>query len=75
MWKYSITRNALIFLSVVFFIIIFRRFSTASRSGGSVFRPYYISGGNFYIHNALYVIDRVTPLNEIKSIDVKRFRG
>lgn len=75
MWKYSITRNALIFLSVVFFIIIFRRFSTASRSGGSVFRPYYISGGNFYIHNALYIFDRVIPLNEIKSIDVKRFRG
>ena len=55
--------------------IIFRRFSIASRSGGSVFRPYHISDGNFYIHNALYVFDRVISLNEIKSIDVNRFRG
>jgi len=75
MWKYSITRNALIFLSVVFFIIIFRRFSTASRSGGSIFRPYHISAGKFYIHNALYIFDRVIPLKNIKSIDVNSIRG
>ena len=75
MWQYSITRNALIFLSVAFFIIIFRRFSIVVRSGGSVFRPYHISNGNFYIHNALYIFDRVIPLNDIRAIDVNRFRG
>lgn len=75
MWQYSITRNALIFLSVAFFIIIFRRISIAFRSGGSVFRPFHISGGNFYIHNALYIFDRVIPLNDIRAIDVNRFRG
>lgn len=75
MWQYSITRNALIFLSVAFFIIIFRRFSIVVRSGGSVFRPYHISNGNFYIHNALYIFDRVIPLKEIKSIDVNSLRA
>ncbi len=75
MWQYSITRNALIFLSVAFFIIIFRRFSIAVRSGGSVFRPYHISNGNFYIHNALYIFDRVIPLKEIRSIDVNSLRA
>lgn len=75
MLQYGIVRNALIFLFVAFLIIIFRRFSIASRSGGSVFRPFHISGGNFYIHNALYFFDRVIPLNEIKSIDVNSLRA
>ena len=75
MLQYIIIRNAFIFIALAFVIIIFRRFSIASRSGGSVFRPYHISDGNFYIHNALYVFDRVISLNEIKSIDVNRFRG
>lgn len=44
-WQYSITRNAMIFLTVTLFIIIFRRISIALRSGGSVFRPYHISNG------------------------------
>lgn len=73
--QYTIIRNVFIFIALAFVIIIFRRFSIASRSGGSVFRPYHISDGNFYIHNALYVFDRVISLNEIKSIDVNRFRG
>ena len=73
--QYTIIRNAFIFIALAFVIIIFRRFSIASRSGGSVFRPYHISDGNFYIHNALYVFDRVISLNEMKSIDVNRFRG
>ena len=42
MLQYSNTRNAMIFLTVTFFIIIFRRISIALRSGGSVFRPYHI---------------------------------
>lgn len=74
MLQYSIVRKAMIFLAIAFFIIIFRRFSIAFRSGGSAFRPYHISGGNFYIHNALYIFDRVIPLKDIRAIDVKRFR-
>ena len=75
MLQYIIIRNAFIFIALAFVIIIFRRFSIASRSGGSVFRPYHISGGYFYIHNALYIFDRVIPLKEIRSIDVDRIRG
>ena len=74
-WKYSITRNAMIFLTVTFFIIIFRRISIALRSGGSVFRPYHISNGNFYIHNAFYFLNRVIPLKKIRSIEVDRIRS
>ena len=73
--QYTIIRNVFIFITLIFVTILFRRFSIASRSGGSVFRPYHISDGNFYIHNALYVFDRVISLNEIKSIDVNKFRG
>lgn len=73
--QYTIIRNVFIFITLTFVTILFRRFSIASRSGGSVFRPYHISDGNFYIHNALYIFDRVIPLNEVKSIDVNRFRG
>lgn len=73
--QYTIIRNVFIFITLTFVTILFRRFSIASRSGGSVFRPYHISDGNFYIHNALYIFDRVISLNEIKSIDVNRFRG
>ena len=68
MLQYSNTRNAMIFLTVTFFIIIFRRISIALRSGGSVFRPYHISNGNFYIHNAFYFLNRVIPLKKIRSI-------
>lgn len=74
-WKYSITRNAMIFLTVTFFIIIFRRISIALRSGGSIFRPYHISNGNFYIHNAFYFLNRVIPLKKIRSIEVDRIRS
>lgn len=74
-WNYSITRNAMIFLTVTFFIIIFRRISIALRSGGSVFRPYHISNGNFYIHNVFYFLNRVIPLKKIRSIEVDRIRS
>ena len=74
-WNYSITRNAMIFLTVTFFIIIFRRISIALRSGGSVFRPYHISNGNFYIHKAFYFLNRVIPLKKIRSIEVDRIRS
>lgn len=74
-WQYSITRNAMIFFSIAFFIIIFRRISIALRSGGSVFRPYHISGENFYIHNAFCFFNRVIPLKKIRSIDVDRIRS
>lgn len=74
-WQYSNTRNAMIFLTVTFFIIIFRRISIALRSGGSVFRPYHISNGNFYIHNAFYFLNRVIPLKKIRSIEVDRIRS
>ena len=74
-WQNTIIRNVLIFVVFVFAIIIFRRFFIACRSGGSVFRPYHISSGYFYIHNALYIFDRVIPLKEIRSIDVDRIRG
>lgn len=72
MLQHSNTRNAMIFLTVIFFIIIFRRISIALRSGGSVFRPYHISNGNFYIHNAFYFLNRVIPLKKIRSIEVDR---
>lgn len=74
-WQYSITRNPMIFLTVTLFIIIFRRISIALRSGGSVFRPYHISNGNFYIHNAFYFLNRVIPLKKIRSIEVDRIRS
>lgn len=74
-WQYSITRNAMIFLTVTLFIIIFRRISIALRSGGSVFRPYHISNGNFYIHNAFYFLNRVIPLKKIRLIEVDRIRS
>ena len=74
-WQYSITRNAMIFLTVTLFIIIFRRISIALRSGGSVFRPYHISNGNFYIHNAFYFLNRVISLKKIRSIEVDRIRS
>lgn len=74
-WQYSITRNAMIFLTVTLFIIIFRRISIALRSGGSFFRPYHISNGNFYIHNAFYFLNRVIPLKKIRSIEVDRIRS
>lgn len=75
MLQYSNTRNAMIFLTVTFFIIIFRRISIALRSGGSVFRPYHISNGNFYIHNAFYFLNRVIPLKKIRLIEVDRIRS
>ena len=75
MLQYSNTRNAMIFLTVTFFIIIFRRILIALRSGGSVFRPYHISNGNFYIHNAFYFLNRVIPLKKIRSIEVDRIRS
>ncbi|WP_313961296.1 hypothetical protein WFJ11_00670 [Parvimonas micra] len=75
MWQHSITRNAMIFLFIAFLIIIFRRISIALRSGGSVFRPYHISNGNFYIHNAFYFLNRVIPLKKIRSIEVDRIRS
>lgn len=75
MLQYSNTRNAMIFLTVIFFIIIFRRISIALRSGGSVFRPYHISNGNFYIHNAFYFLNRVIPLKKIRSIEIDRIRS
>ncbi|MEB3012299.1 hypothetical protein VJI77_04730 [Parvimonas sp. D2] len=74
-WQHSITRNAMIFLFIAFLIIIFRRISIALRSGGSVFRPYHISNGNFYIHNAFYFLNRVIPLKKIRSIEVDRIRS
>lgn len=73
--QYSNTRNAMIFLTVTLFIIIFRRISIALRSGGSVFRPYHISNGNFYIHNAFYFLNRVIPLKKIRLIEVDRIRS
>lgn len=75
MLQYIIIRNAFIFIALAFVIIIFRRFSIASRSGGSVFRPYHISNGNFYIHNAFYFLNRVIPLKKIRSIEVDRIRS
>lgn len=75
MLQYIIIRNAFIFIALAFVIIIFRRFSIASRSGGSVFRPYHISDGNFYIHNAFYFLNRVIPLKKIRSIEVDRIRS
>ena len=75
MLQHSNTRNAMIFLTVTLFIIIFRRISIALRSGGSVFRPYHISNGNFYIHNAFYFLNRVIPLKKIRSIEVDRIRS
>ena len=73
--QYNNTRNAMIFLTVTLFIIIFRRISIALRSGGSVFRPYHISNGNFYIHNAFYFLNRVIPLKKIRLIEVDRIRS
>ena len=75
MMQYIIIRNAFIFIALAFVIIIFRRFLIACRSGGSVFRPYHISNGNFYIHNAFYFLDRVIPLKKIRSIEVDRIRS
>ena len=75
MWQHSNTRNAMIFLAVTLLVIIFRRFSIALRSGGSILRPYHISNGNFYIHNAFYFLNRVIPLKKIKSIEVDRIRS
>ena len=75
MLQHSNTRNAMIFLTVTLFIIIFRRISIALRSGGSVFRPYHISNGNFYIHNAFYFLNRVIPLKKIRLIEVDRIRS
>ncbi len=75
MWQHSITRNAMIFLTVTLLVIIFRRFSIALRSGGSIFRPFHISNGNFYIHNAFYFLNRVIPLKKIRSIEVDRIRS
>lgn len=74
-WQNTIIRNAFIFEVFVFAIIIFRRFLIACRSGGSVFRPYHISGGYFYIHNAFYFLNRVIPLKKIRSIEVDRIRS
>lgn len=74
-WQHSITRNAMIFLFIAFLIIVFRRISIALRSGGSFFRPYHISNGNFYIHNAFYFLNRVIPLKKIRSIEVDRIRS
>ena len=75
MWQHSITRNAMIFLAISILIIIFRRFSIALRSGGSIFRPFHISNGNFYIHNAFYFLNRVIPLKKIRLIEVDRIRS
>ena len=75
MMQYIIIRNAFIFIALAFVIIIFRRFLIACRSGGSVFRPYHISNGNFYIHNAFYFLNRVIPLKKIRSIEVDRIRS
>ena len=75
MMQYIIIRNAFIFIALAFVIIIFRRFLIACRSGGSVFRPYHISNGNFYIHNAFYFLNRVIPLKKIRLIEVDRIRS
>ena len=75
MLQHSITRNAMIFLAISILIIIFRRFSIALKSGGSIFRPFHISNGNFYIHNAFYFLNRVIPLKKIRSIEVDRIRS
>ena len=53
-WQYSIIRNAMIFFSIAFFIIIFRRISIALRSG-EVFLDLIIFQVKIFIYTMLSV--------------------
>ena len=60
------------FFSITLFI---RRRLSSRRSGGSLFSPYHISNGIFYIHEPLCFSRRMIPLKEIKQITYLLHRG
>ena len=60
------------FFSITLFI---RRRLSSRRSGGSLFSPYHISNGIFYIHEPLCFSRRMIPLKEIKQITYLLLRG
>ena len=60
------------FFSITLFI---RRRLSSRRSGGSLFSPYHISNGIFYIHEPLCFSRRMFPLKEIKQITYLLLRG
>lgn len=60
------------FFSITLFI---RRRLSSRRSGGSLFSPYHISNGIFYIHESLCFSRRMIPLKEIKQITYLLLRG
>lgn len=60
------------FFSITLFI---RRRLSSRRSGGSLFSPYHISNGIFYIHEPLCFSRRMIPLKEIKQITYWLLRG
>ena len=60
------------FFSITLFI---RRRLSSRRSGGSLFSPYHISNGIFYIHEPLCFSRRMIPLKEMKQITYLLLRG
>ena len=60
------------FFSITLFI---RRRLSSRRGGGSLFSPYHISNGIFYIHEPLCFSRRMIPLKEIKQITYLLLRG
>ena len=60
------------FFSITLFI---RRRLSSRRSGGSLFSPYHISNGIFYIHVPLCFSRRMIPLKEIKQLSYLLLRG
>ena len=62
----------IVFFSITLFI---RRRLSSRRSGGSLFSPYHISNGIFYIHEPLCFSRRMIPLKEIKQITYLLLRG
>lgn len=60
------------FFSITLFI---RRRLSSRRSGGSLFSPYHISNGIFYIHEPWCFSRRMIPLKEIKQLSYLLLRG
>lgn len=60
------------FFSITLFI---RRRLSSRRGGGSLFSPYHISNGIFYIHEPLCFSRRMIPLKEMKQITYLLLRG
>ena len=72
--------SGLVSLSVVFIgffsiTLFIRRRLSSRRSGGSLFSPYHISNGIFYIHVSLCFSRRMIPLKEMKQITYLLLRG